>query len=463
MHIYIDQGKLMLNQLTSYTENENSQITNDNQKNLDSLFGAVIDNEIEQVKYIITLNPKLAFKKNINGHTPLHVAAFCGHEEIVKILVHSNPILACIKVNNGHTPLHFAAAEGHQGVARILLATEANPNATSDNGETPLHRAAFKAHQGVVRNLLFKGANPNIINEEKTVLDIAANTIQDLEMMELLKDASAIYKIIASPALDQQEVKIEGKAEIKNLDLLSSILNHNFQLHNKTYKSKAELKHIFNHIKPNNAQQQVKLDQIKMQFDKIIEDSIDYVDQNKIPDLQYLAAVSPLVKTLQIISDKEKNDDQKAAAFVEVFYSQAFNIPEDYRSYVTQIFKLNAKMIQKIAQTHPKVAKDLFNVVTCTNEQRDQYKAKIEDSGCDIKEGINITSTENLKNESDITNNDDIFSLFPQSTIAELFSSNPLPKSSLEGHIAVDIEDNQVSIAGQIALPMTDSPMEDVG
>ncbi|RYE16306.1 MAG: hypothetical protein EOP45_17730 [Sphingobacteriaceae bacterium] len=274
--------------------------------------------------------------------------------------------------------------------------------------------------------------------------------------MKLLNDASAIHKIIASPALDQQEIKIEDKVEIKNLDLLSSILNHNFQLHNKAYKSKAELKHIFDLIQPNSTQQKVELDQIKAQFNQVIEISINYADQSKIADLRYLAAVSPLAHTLKIISDKEKDDDQKEQAFADVLNCQALNIPEDYRSYVTQVFKLNAKMIKKIAQTHPKVAKDLFNIVTCTNEQRDQYKAKIEQTGIDIKEGISITSTENLKSESDIISNDDIFSLFPQCNVAELFTAKPSP----EGHLSVstDYNHDQVQVNGQI----TDHPMEGI-
>jgi len=65
----------------------------------------------------------------------------------------------------GGTPLHMAAGEGYWEVVRTLIKAGANPNSRFINGETPLRRAAVSTPPGkgriwVVRELLRAKANP---------------------------------------------------------------------------------------------------------------------------------------------------------------------------------------------------------------------------------------------------------------------------------------------------------------
>ena len=76
------------------------------------------DEDMEIVKMLapLTENPNAPDK---NGKTPIHWAAFNGHNEIVKILVPltDNPN---VPDNYGHTPIHQAACGGHTEIVKIL-------------------------------------------------------------------------------------------------------------------------------------------------------------------------------------------------------------------------------------------------------------------------------------------------------------------------------------------------------
>ena len=87
--------------------------------------------------------------KDDNGWTPLHWAAFRGHEGVVKLLI-NNKASVDIKNNHAETPLHYAAYNGHEGVAELLLKHNSiDVNATNGYNETPLHFAAENGHEGV--------------------------------------------------------------------------------------------------------------------------------------------------------------------------------------------------------------------------------------------------------------------------------------------------------------------------
>jgi ankyrin repeat protein len=98
--------------------------------------------------------------KNLNGTTPLHVAASMGHKEIAEsLLAHKADVNARDK--DGLTPLGVAVQCGEiwdsstvgpsqrliwdfKGVVELLLTHGADVNATNNQGETPLHLAVAK-------------------------------------------------------------------------------------------------------------------------------------------------------------------------------------------------------------------------------------------------------------------------------------------------------------------------------
>lgn len=58
------------------------------------------------------------------------------------------------------TPLHCAAWKGHNDVVDTLLDAGANQYALTENGWTALHTAAFRGHEGVAKALLSAGVDP---------------------------------------------------------------------------------------------------------------------------------------------------------------------------------------------------------------------------------------------------------------------------------------------------------------
>jgi len=79
-----------------------------------------------------------------------------------------------------HTPLHIAARFGREDLAAILLSAGADPNARDKRGERPLHLAAEHGHPDVVRLLLRRGANLEAAGSmDRTALHAAADGLGD--------------------------------------------------------------------------------------------------------------------------------------------------------------------------------------------------------------------------------------------------------------------------------------------
>lgn len=67
---------------------------------------------------------------------------------------------------NGETPLHLAARHGHHVVLRRLVEAGADPALGNPKGETPLHAAAQHKHARCCLELLAAGADPGHLDRE---------------------------------------------------------------------------------------------------------------------------------------------------------------------------------------------------------------------------------------------------------------------------------------------------------
>jgi ankyrin repeat protein len=111
------------------------------------------------MRYLLCKHAHYDNDPDIDGTTPLHIAANAGHEKTVQALLDF-----CANTENQHnsglTPLHRAARGGHIGVVRLHLEDDrSNPDTCiidiMDGQEnTALTLAAAEGHKEVVELLL---------------------------------------------------------------------------------------------------------------------------------------------------------------------------------------------------------------------------------------------------------------------------------------------------------------------
>ncbi|KAJ1470141.1 ankyrin repeat-containing domain protein, partial [Baffinella frigidus] len=82
-----------------------------------------------------------------NLSTPIQVAVLLGHPDVVRLLLApgvggQEPALVNVKNHRGETPLHHAAFCGHEAVALLLLQHGADVTSTDNSGRAALHDAA---------------------------------------------------------------------------------------------------------------------------------------------------------------------------------------------------------------------------------------------------------------------------------------------------------------------------------
>lgn len=78
---------------------------------------------------------------DINGFTPLHVAAQEGHNTVIMLLCQQPSINIEARNRDGTTPYILASQDGRVEVIKILTKFGANPNHSTIQGWTPLHFA----------------------------------------------------------------------------------------------------------------------------------------------------------------------------------------------------------------------------------------------------------------------------------------------------------------------------------
>jgi len=117
---------------------------------------AVALGEGEKVRQLIEHDRSLISAPDIDGSTPLHVAAERGRKEIAAFLLSSGAV-ADARNREKQTPLHVAARWGHRSVLNLLLNAQCDVKAEDIYGYTPVSWVCTQGDVELVALLLGKG------------------------------------------------------------------------------------------------------------------------------------------------------------------------------------------------------------------------------------------------------------------------------------------------------------------
>ena len=130
--------------------------------------------------------------------TPLHFAAFEGHENIVKRLLTAGADTD-LEDEDKTAALHYAASENRPAVIETLLASGANINARNKQDSSPLHIAVNKRSLDCVKVLLCP--QPDLTNAlDINIQDLIGDTALHDSIRNGFSDATDL--LISHPSVD---------------------------------------------------------------------------------------------------------------------------------------------------------------------------------------------------------------------------------------------------------------------
>ena len=116
--------------------------------------------DLQGVNSLLATDSKLIDARDQDGSTPLHCAAWKGHQEVVAALLAAGAKVNAHNENDhwGTTPLHAAAHANQAAIAELLIEHGADVNATDREGRTPLFHTNFHKSKAAAKVLEANGA-----------------------------------------------------------------------------------------------------------------------------------------------------------------------------------------------------------------------------------------------------------------------------------------------------------------
>ncbi|KZV31721.1 ankyrin-3 [Dorcoceras hygrometricum] len=141
----------------------------------EKLHAAARSGDMKAVQELCSANPLAVNSRDRHSRTPLHLAAWSGHDEVVNYLCKNKADIGAAAVDDMGA-IHFAAQKGHLQVIKILHASGISIKSYNRKGMTALHYAAQGSHLELVKYLVKKGANLDAKNKAgKTAVDLATS------------------------------------------------------------------------------------------------------------------------------------------------------------------------------------------------------------------------------------------------------------------------------------------------
>ncbi|XP_034906631.1 uncharacterized protein [Populus alba] len=114
----------------------------------------------DTIKSLAESNPSLMRKTNTKGNTPLHDAVITDNKEVAKLLVSRDPEVAYYNNNNGKSPLYLAVEKGKKnGILDDLLNLGASFAIRSEDGDalpegkSPVHAAIKQRNRDILEKI----------------------------------------------------------------------------------------------------------------------------------------------------------------------------------------------------------------------------------------------------------------------------------------------------------------------
>ncbi|PSN55708.1 hypothetical protein C0J52_09025 [Blattella germanica] len=155
---------------------------------------AIRSRDIQMVQFLQNIEPAV-IESQMQGTTPLIIAAYNGDFEIVQILLQSGADIN-VQSNDGWTPLHVSVYRNHINVAKLLILEGGNINVPSKNGTTALHISVINENIELTKFLLEKNAEVNVVDENGcSALHLAAETGNE-EIVNLMLKCDADVNLL---------------------------------------------------------------------------------------------------------------------------------------------------------------------------------------------------------------------------------------------------------------------------
>jgi ankyrin repeat protein len=149
---------------------------------------------VDRLEELVSADRDVVSRLSSDGWTALHLAAHFGRLEAMRVLLSAGASHRAISKNsNANQPLQAAAAGGQAAAVALLLKAGADPDARSHGGFTALHIAAQNGNVEMVDALLEAGADPAAKTDAgKTPMDfaVAADRAQAADRLEKALAAS---------------------------------------------------------------------------------------------------------------------------------------------------------------------------------------------------------------------------------------------------------------------------------
>ena len=141
--------------------------------------------------------------KDGKGRACIHYASLNGHTLLVKYILHQSPKDVNPSDVDGITPLHLAASRGHFAICVLIMSKVRDKNPSARSGQTPLHLSAQYGHYSVCKLFLENIHNKNPSRSDgRTPHDLAVlflNSLNHERICRLIRTHMNPLPIDANP------------------------------------------------------------------------------------------------------------------------------------------------------------------------------------------------------------------------------------------------------------------------